>query len=217
MKRIIVLFSLLSSFILAGCTGSQGPAGPTGGSGTPAANTFQATFQNGVYPDSSYSGEIDTWLDGGNASTSNNGNSYRRIKTGATYTNYGRLLVKFDISTIPVNVSVISAEVILQTQTTTSVSSTPVTVGVHDLASSLIPSCIWTLTATWNQYNGSNGWNACDSDATVGQQGMLNPTVLSSTTFTNAINGLSKPYRWTITPSVVSNWLAGKNNGLVLP
>ncbi len=193
-----------------GANGSQGPTGPAG------PTVFQASFQNGVFPTSSYTGQIDTWINGGASTTSENSAPALEITTGTSYTNYARILIRFDVSSVPVNAQIISAELILKSETQTNIGTNPVTVGLHDLASSLLPTCVWTAGADWVTYNASNGWNSCDGDSSGGQLGLINPTTVSTVVLSSSANGQSNFYRWTIASSMVQNWLAGNNNGIIL-
>jgi|SRR5579859_8054242 len=212
----VALFCLI--LIVLGCTGQQGPSGPAGSNGTPASNTFQVTFQNGVFPTSSYSGELDTWLNGGAQATPEGVSPYLEITSGTSIGNYARTLVRFDVSSFPVNATIVSAELILKTETATNIGSNPLTIGLHNLASSTFNSCQWTSSATWGYWGGGLGWNLCTGDTSSGQEGYINPTAISTVVFSTSENGKSDYFRWTIAPSVVQSWLTAtsNNNGLVL-
>lgn len=198
-----------------GCTGQAGPAGPSGSTGSPGPNTYQATFQNGVFPTSGYSGELDTWLNGGGGST--NAAPYLEVNTGATYSNYGRAVLKFDVSSLPVNAQVATAEVLLKLNPGTAVGSSPVTVGLHNFTSNTNPGCHWVVSATWLSWGGG-GWNSCTGDGSSGQEGYINPTTMSTVVFSSSVNGTNGVYRWRIDPAVVQAWLTSStnNNGLIL-
>lgn len=216
MQKLLFQILLSLGVVICGCTGQTGPSGPSGSSGSPAPYTFQTTFQNGVFPTSSYSGEIDTWVDASQQSTVLSGDAFRRIKTGSTSTNYGRVLLKFDVTSIPVNATIVSAEVQLKTITTTNIGSSSVTVGAHDLPTTLYTGgCIWGLTATWLQYGSSSGWNTCDGDTSGNQLGYFNNVPLSTVVLTNSLNSSSSLFEWSIPSSTVKTWINGKNNGLV--
>lgn len=211
----LVLVGVLTFFI--GCTGQQGPAGPTGSTGSPGSTYFQANFQNGVYPNASYSGELDTWLNAASAGTPTNASPFLEVNTGAAYSNYGRILVKFDVSSLPANATVVAAEVWLKLNSATAIGSSPVTIGVHNLASSTFSTCHWLSSSTWLG-DGGSGWNSCTGDSSAQQSGLYNPTTLSSVVFTNSVNGTNAFYRWTLGASIVQSWLtsASNNNGLIL-
>jgi hypothetical protein len=213
LKNIILTSALV---FLVGCSGKEGATGPTGPAGAPAKSTFQTSFQNGVYPNTSYSGELDTWLNGGAQSTYENASPYLEVNTGATYANYGRVLVRFNLSSLPTNVSVVSAQLWLTTETNTTVGANPVTVGLHNLASDTFPGCYWLAGATWNN-TGSIGWNNCTGDLSGGQEGYINPTTVSTVVFTSSNNGTSQVFKWNIDPGIVQAWVASpSNNGLIL-
>ena len=211
---------LIGVFIifLAGCTGKAGPAGPNGSNGTPGSpiSTFQASFQNGVYPTSGYSGELDTWLLGGSG-TAQTASPYLEVNTGSILGDYARTLLKFDVSSLPTNITVISAEIWLKMESTTTVGSSPITIGLHNLASDTFSGCHWTINASWT-LDGPSGWNTCTGDASANQEGYINPTAISTVVLTSAVNGTSGIYKWNIDPAVVQSWLtsATNNNGLVL-
>lgn len=209
-----ILPALLAfSILIAGCTGPQGPSGPTG---SPGPTYFQTTFQNGVYPTSSYSGELDTWLNAAAAGTATNASPYLEVNTGASYSNYGRILVQFDVSSLPANAQIIDAEVWLKLNSATSIGTNPVTIGAHNLASSTFSSCHWSIGASWVG-DGASGWNLCTGDSTPQQVGYINPTVLNTVVFNNSVNGTSAFYRWDIGASIVQSWLANvsDNSGLI--
>jgi hypothetical protein len=214
------LYLFLAALFLVniGCTGQAGPAGPSGTPGTPAANTIQASFQNGVYPVSSYSGELDTWLNGGAGGTIESASPYLEVNAGASSANYARTLLRFDVTSLPVNASIATAELLLKTETATNVGSSPVTIGVHNLASNTFSSCHWTSTATWINWGGGQNWSFCTSDVSLGQEGYINPTTVSTVVFTSANNGLSQVFKWSIDPAIIKSWLtaSANNNGLIL-
>jgi hypothetical protein len=208
-------FALLFGFslILIGCNGKNGATGPAGSSAT---NAIQASFQNGVYPTSSYSGELDTWLNGGNGSPMN-ASPYLEINTGANVSNYGRILVYFNITSLPANATIVAADLLLTTESSINVGSSAITIGLHNLASDTDSGCHWTEAATWIT-NGLSSWSACTGDSSGQQEGYINPTSMSTVVLTSANNGLSQIFKWSITPSVIQSWLAStvNNNGLIL-
>lgn len=215
MTRLLV--AILISAVLFGCDGKQGPAGPAGSNGTSAPNTFETSFQNGVYPNSSYLGELDTWLSGNAQTTPENATPYLEVNAGAAIANYARTILKFDVSSLPTNVSVVSAQVWLKVESATSVGSSPITIGLHNFASSTFSGCHWISNATWLS-DGGSGWNSCTGDATPSQEGYINPTTISTVVLTSAANGTSAFYKWNLDPTVVQSWLtsATNNNGLIL-
>lgn len=211
--RILSLVSLLIFYlIITGCNGKNGTTGPAGSS---AVNAVQISFQNGVYPTSSYSGELDTWLNAGAGSM--DASPYLEINTGAVVADYGRILVYFDISAIPVNATIVAADLLLTTETATNVGSSAITIGLHNLASDTDLGCHWTEQATWST-TPLSAWGQCTGDNTAQQEGYINPTTMSTVVLTSANNGLSQIFKWSITPSVVQSWLAStvNNNGLIL-
>ncbi len=212
--NLLRIFSIVSLIFLVGCTGKTGPAGPAGIS---AANTIQVAFQNGAYPNTSYSGELDTWLVGGSGSPTT-ASPYLEVNTGATYSNYGRVILRFDVTSLPVNAQIVTAEVLLRLNPASTIGSNPVTVGLHNFASDTNPGCHWNINATWLGYIGSSGWNSCTGDSSPQQEGYINPTTISIVVFSSSVNGTSGIYKWSIDPSVVQSWLtsSSNNNGLIL-
>lgn len=213
MKRLLVALFCTSFFL--GCEGKQGPAGPTGANGTTPSNTFETYFQNGVFPSSSYNGELDTWLSGNN--TIEYASPYLEVNTSASITNYSRTLLFFDVSALPTNATVISAQVWLKLESATNVGSNPVTIGLHNFASDTFSGCHWSIGASWYGPGGT-GWNSCTGDSSVSQLGYINPTTISKVIFTSSVNGTSNVYKWDISPSVVQSWLTNSMNnvGLIL-
>jgi len=201
-----------------GCTGQAGPSGPSGASGSPAPATYQETFQNGVFPTSGYSGELDTWVQGGpGGASAKTALPYLEVNTGTDYTAYGRTLVKFDVTSLPVNAQVVSSELLLKLNPGTNVGASPVTVGLHNLSSNTDSGCHWTINATWLNY-GPGSWSSCTGDSSQNQLGYINPTAISTVVFSSSSNGTNGVYRWRIDPAVVQSWLtsATNNNGLIL-
>ena len=207
---------ILGVFVLSGC-GDKTVTGPQGPQGNPGPNTIQASFQNGLFPTASYAGETDTWLDGANISTAQYSTSYRRVKVGSGANQYGRVLVKFDVTAIPFNATIETARLLLTTESSTALGSSSVTVGLHDMTASLYTGgCIWNTLATWAGYNGASPWSNCDSDSTPGQQGLYQSPALSTVTFNSVYSSTTKVVEYSIPASIVSSWVSGTNNGLVL-
>ncbi len=214
MNRFFVVL-VLAVFIL-GCEGKQGPVGPSGSMGSSGANTFDIYFQNGALPTSAYSGELDTWLSGASGSPQN-ATPYLEVNSGAAIANYARTILKFDVSNLPTNTTIVSAQVWLKLEAATSVGSSPITIGLHDFASDTFSGCHWTSNATWLGTPGV-GWNSCTGDSSAGQEGYINPTTISTVVLTSAVNGTSSFYKWNLDPAIVQSWLtsATNNNGLIL-
>jgi hypothetical protein len=212
---------LLVVLTLTGCGNQKTVTGPTGPQGPPGPNDIQVSLQNGVFPTASYSGELDTWLDSANTSTPQNSTSYRRVKVGNTINtseptnNYSRVILRFDISAIPINAAVSTVRLLMTTETSTNLGSSSVTVGLHNLSSSLSGGCSWTGSATWSLY-GTGSWSNCDSDTSDGQKGMYDATALSTVVFNSSYTGASKVVEYAIPASVVQSWISGSNLGLVL-
>ena len=213
MKNLLVI--LLGVITLVGCSGKTGDQGITGPQGSTGPYTYQASLQNGIWQNGTYNGELDTWF----ASTGGNGyaNSYRRITTGTNVGGYSRSILKFDVSSIPTNATIVSAELVMRTLPSTSVTSTPVTIGCHNfITNEYSGGCTWNSTATWNNAWTSTAWSICSSDSSVSQLGYIQTPAFSSVVFTNSTTN-PETVSWSVPPSVVKTWLTQINNeGLIL-
>jgi hypothetical protein len=220
MKNFCLGFCLIL-LIAAGCgkNGSMGNTGPTGPAGP---IVVQSNLQNGIFPTSSYNGELDTWLDSANVTIPQNGTSYRRVKVGYTasstdpFDDFSRAVFRFDVSSIPVNATIEEVRLLLTTESSTNLGSSSVTIGLHTLAPSLSSGCTWTSSATWNTYSYPSGFNNCDGDSSIGQKGIYDPTPLSTVVFDSTFTGTSKVVEYEFPASVVEGWITGTNNGLIL-
>ena len=214
------LFVALSLIFLVGCDGKPGPAGPLGTQGPPGPSDFETSFQDGVFPTVSYAGTTNTWVDAANPTTAHSGAASLRVAMGATSANYGRALIKFDLSAFPQNATVLQAALFLKTQTTTNLSSgVTYKIGVNDMNVPVMLSggCTWNLGANWNSYNGSGSWSTCNFGGIGFVRGYHFVSAnMSTVSVTSAINGLSKTYAWNLTPAVVQAWISGPNDGVVI-
>ncbi len=218
-------FSIIFCLVLIGCDGKQGSTGPQGPQGNPGPTSFEITYQDGVFPTSTYGGTTNTWVDASNPTTSHSGAASLRVAMGPNPANsgsstYSRALIKFDISSMPQNATVLKAALFLTTQTTTSISSgVTYLIGVNDMNVPLMISggCTWNLGANWNFYNGSGSWSTCNFGGVGFVRGYhFVSTPMDSVTFTSSANAASKTYAWNLTPSVVQAWITGVNDGVVI-
>jgi len=209
MKKLLVLMSYL---ILAGC--EKGPAGPTGpqgptGTGTPP---YSVQFENGVYPDSSYSGSDTHWLDGANPNTAQ-GTGEIKVATGITTSNVALGLIRFDLSyAVPINATITSASLQLTTQTTTNLSSGTYLFGIHQVIPPPAGQVPWNDTSTWNVVVAPFGWNGgSNSPITAGPD--YNSTPIDAVTVTSVqVNSTQVLLAWNIVPSLAQVWANASNN-----
>ncbi|GEM_PF-1044821 len=219
MKKSVIL-TLMVALCIYGCEkGSTGPSGPTGPAG-PTVPTYQMTFENGVYPDSGYSG-IDThWVNGSNQSTAP-GTGEIQVGTGATTANVQLGLFRANLSyKFPSNATVTGAYLQLTTETTSTLASgTTYVFGVHSIINICAPgNCPWDDSANWLQVYpdfGAVGW-------TGGSSGPITPgvdynsTPLSTVTVTpSQVNGNQVPLAWNLPVSVVQPWTNPANSGVI--
>ena len=222
MKKYLGLF-LAGIIILTGmgCGTKAGPIGPQGSTGASGPEGFEVSFQDGISPSASYAGTSNTWLDASNPLTSHSGPASLRVAVGALSANYGRVLIKFDLSSLPQNAKILTAALLLKTQTTTNLSSgVTYSIGVNDMDVPAMVSggCTWTASlANWNFY-GAGTWGTCVTTPGAGFFRGYNfvAAPMDTVTFTSAANGTSKVYGWNLTPSVVQAWISGPNDGLVI-
>jgi hypothetical protein len=218
-------YLLLLVLIIVGCKGSTGPAGPGGSTGTPgdAIPSYSVVFKQSELPISTFAGFTYNNINRASANTAYmNDGTVQIAQAGQTIAR--RILVKCSVSNfIPQN-AVISSAVLKLTSTGSSLSGASVTIGVFDVS---IPamvdagSCLWTSSATWTNYNGSNYWDTCGGTTTGGvmvrgQQFASDP--MDTVVIPTSANGQDLMWAWNLNPTVVQKWLnePAKNNGLVL-
>jgi hypothetical protein len=118
-----------------------------------------------------------------------------------------RCLVKFDLSSVPVDATVISATFRIYDSGTDFTSNSRTMSAYRCLRA-------WTeLGSTWNTYDGSNGWGTAgaDSTSTDRESAAIGSVVMPDP----AVEGYVD---LTFTPSLVQQWVRGEfsNNGVVL-
>ncbi|HLQ15029.1 MAG TPA: fibronectin type III domain-containing protein [Candidatus Eisenbacteria bacterium] len=111
---------------------------------------------------------------------------------------FRRSLLKFDLTGIPANVPILSAELGLNLSSETTTTAAPVS--VHQLTTA------WTPGATWNSSNGVAAWTTAGGD--------FAPTAAYTN---NGVGGVLGWYYWYPT-QLVSDWVNGVavNNGLIV-
>jgi hypothetical protein len=209
-------FLLLSvTTCLAGCTGSTGPSGPSGPAGS-GVQTYNVTFQEGVSPNSSFTGTTMNSLEAGAPTTSYPNNGIVGLANPPS--GNARMVLSFPISNfIPQNATVVAAALQLYYINSSSSFYNPGTqaIGVHDMGITAMASCAWTTGATWNSYDGSNPWGNCAGPGPFTFGVNFNATPMS-TVMLNAVTSPNALYAWTLSPSVVQKWITGPSDGVAL-
>ncbi|SRR5665213_119060 len=236
MKSLFVclaLFGLIISHLACGQnispTSSNSSSGAVTGtptvSSTPTPGTqFQATYQNSEYPNTSYTGETDAWINASNPSNVMGSSPYLEVLTEknpiVSASGYARTFVKFTGISLPSNTTVLGAEVDLTTETATNIpAGNSVTIGVHTFSisvynpSNLGSSCMpaWTLgNLTWGEVNGSL-WTSCDgSGSSFTDTAYFNSIPNSTYFFSSSNNGNKTIIRWFLnTADIQSEILSG--------
>lgn len=133
--------------VTSSSAGDPPPGGQTGGG---SGNALQMAFQNGLFPNASYAGTIDTQITS-KKPTQNLGSSTTFVADGSPDI---AALLKWDVSAIPSGSIVVSAAIELNATTTTKSSYE-----VYALQRA------WDeLSATWQQYAAGEAWNAAGAN-----------------------------------------------------
>ncbi len=104
-----LFFLVLTMFLFFSCQkGDIGPAGETGQKGADGESYLAAQFQDGVFPDTAYSGTYDTRIINSDLSNRNYGNCFN-LEIGYYNNRIYRVLIKFNLSSIPETAIVKSA------------------------------------------------------------------------------------------------------------
>jgi len=207
MKRVLILVLLLT-----GC--QQGPSGPTGPQGQPGTGlpAYSVEFENGLYPDSGFTGSDPHWLDG---SSPNSAPTTGQIKvaTGTTTANVALGLIRFNLSyALPVNATVTSASLQLTTQTTTSLSTGTYVFGVHQVIPPPAGQVPWNDASTWNVVVAPYGWNGGTSSPVTAVID-YNATPMDAVTVTSTqVNSNQVLLAWNVTPALSQVWANPSNN-----
>jgi hypothetical protein len=210
MMKIIIGLALI--FIFTGCgKGPSGPTGPQGPTGTGTAS-FQAEFEQGIYPDSGYAGVDTHWLDGSNPNNAP-GTGGIEIATGATTSNAALGLVRFDLSYgFPSNANINAVSLQLTTQTNNTLSSGNYVFGVHQIIPPPAGQVPWNDASTWNVLIPPYGWDGgTSSPITVGAD--YNSSPMDAVTVTaSQVNSTQVLLSWNISPSLAQVWTNTANN-----
>jgi hypothetical protein len=210
MMKIICGLTLI--FLLTGCgKAPSGPTGPQGPTGT-GTTSFQAEFEEGVYPDSGYVGVDTHWLDGSNPNNAP-GTGGIEIATGVTTSNVALGLARFDLSYgIPSNANIVAASLQLITQTNNTLSSGTYVFGVHQIISPPAGQVPWNDSSSWDVLVAPYGWNGgTSSPITSGVN--YNTSPMDAVTVTAAqVNSTQVLLSWNITSSLAQVWVNTANN-----
>lgn len=206
MKRLLVLVVLL-----CGCQGKAGPSGPQGqaGAGLPA---YSAEFENGLYPDSGYSGCDTHWLDAGNPNSAPTTGQIK-VATGASTSNVVLGLIRFNLSyAVPVNATITTASLQLTSEASTSLSNGTYVFGVHQVIPPPAGQVPWNDTSTWNVVVSPYGWNGGSSSPIAAGVDYSNIPMDSVTVTSTQVNGNQVILAWNINPSLAQAWANPSNN-----
>ena len=209
MKKIIILALIsISVFIFLSCKGETGDKGKTGATGPSGAdgNTV-IMFQQGVYPNSTYTGVKDTGIIDNNPTYNFGGCSSSGAGAYPAYIST-RSLIKFDVSSIiPSNVIVTKAELVLNINQIYGTNTYTAYKMTHDWVEGTVCDATSVGTATWNNY-GSGAWTnpGGDYDSTpVSNSLIVTGTPPQSITFT-------------LNPAMVQAWISNPstNYGILI-
>ena len=143
----------------------------------------------------------DTYLDASNSTTNYGTTTFFSIE--GENTRLKRALLKFDLSTLPSNATIVSASLVLQ-KVGTDVTANDVS--VYRMGTTT-PAQNWTETgASWDKYTGSSSWTVSGANSDI----FATPYATTSV----SANG---SYSWTVT-SLVNDWVNNSiaNNGIML-
>jgi hypothetical protein len=206
MKQLIICmgFILLSGFGCKGPAGMTGSTGPTGPSG-PTGYDYQMTFENGVYPDSAYSGVDVHWINSA-AQTVVEGTGAIEVGTSSSISNVQLGLVRVSLAPLPANATILSAQLQLTTETGSTLSNGTYVLGVYQFLA--IGDSQWDDYATWLSPQLGGGWLAGSGTAPISFGYNYASTPLDSVTVTaSQINGNQVALAWNIPVSIASPWM----------
>jgi hypothetical protein len=172
------------------------------------------SFENGLYPDTGYTGNDSHWVDGSNQTTAP-GTGEIRVGTGATTANVQLGLFRSNLSyKIPSNATIQSAYIQLTTKiTSTLATGTTYVFGIHqNLDPAPSPTqAPWDDSATWLQVYpdfGSVGWQPLGGPSSPITAGIdYGATPLDAVTVTaSQINGTQVSFAWNIPVTVAQPW-----------
>ena len=195
-KTAYFLAAALIVFAAVSCT-FDGPAGPAG------TNLYEISFQQGMYPDSTYSGCSDTYLEGGTASYENYGTG-GNLFFGKYFVSNSveRAAVKFDISgLLPAGAKVKKAYIKVYVASS-SMSPQAMNASFYEISSN------WSEgAASWVSRTAGTPWTAAGGDH-------ASAAVSDAQNF--SATAVYKSFE--ITPSVVQKWFdtPALNLGLLL-
>ena len=209
MKFLPALFLIC---LIWGC--AKGPAGPTGPQGSPGTGipAFQLEFEQGLYPDTGYTGVDSHWLDGSNPNTAS-GTGEIEVATGTTTSNVALGLVRFDLSYgIPLNATITAASLQLTTETSSILSAGTFVFGIHQVIQPPAGQVPWNDSSTWNVLVTPYGWDGGSSSSVTAGVDYSNSPMDAVTVTASQINGTQILLAWNITPSLAQVWVNKANN-----
>lgn len=215
--------AIVAITLLAGCTHNPISVNPSSTpTATPTATSNSTTYSMTLNcSTNSMNGcpSTCTWINANNPTTIEPNTDSMRITTGANLNSISLGLISINVANyLPVNASITSAYLQMQTGVYTALNSGTYVFGVHDMNTTANEGFVWTrATASWDQPIAGVGWNGGTSSAI--QAGVnFNSTPMSAVTITaSQVNGNPTIVAWNLTPSTVQYWLSHpSNNGLVI-
>lgn len=150
---------------------------------------------------------VETWIRDNQATTNFGSSDQVQIGKDSTGVQINRPLIKWDLSSIPANITVTSAILSLWTKTDLSTVS-------GDWKAYRVKRAWTEGGATWNKYDGSSDWSTAGCGNTTDDR---ESTELGSVTVASGY-GVDTEVQITLSAALVQGWITGSftNNGILL-